>query len=149
VAIESMIRLERTRQLLGLGESPTFAQDFQNVMTIAGKACVKEEYQMCVDQHIIHRMIPVWLGFKRQYELLGGADSGPEPEELKLAEDLTKKRLTFELQFDSNGIFDAGGGDGYSAAVTSKIRLQFDPATMTITGEGPLESKFFEMIPGD
>jgi hypothetical protein len=78
---------------------------------------------------------------------LGGAASGPEPEEVQLAEDLTKKCLTFELQFDSNGIFDAVAGDGYSAAVTAKIRLQFDPATLTIKGEAPLESKSFEFRP--
>jgi hypothetical protein len=146
-AIAQLISLERTRQLLGLDPSTTFSADLAALVSAVSKVCVQEAYQECVTQHIIHKMIPLWLGLKRQYELFGGAESGPEPEEVKLAEELTVKCLTFELQFDSRGSFDAGGGGGYKSEVKAVVRLQFDPATFTIKGEALLDSLSFEFTP--
>jgi hypothetical protein len=145
-AIGALTDLERTRQLLGVTNSGNFAAELMDLVSAVAKVCVQEAYQQCVDQHVIHQMIPLWIGLMREYELLGGAASGPEPEEVKLAEELTTKCLTFELQFDSQGSFDAGGG-GYKSSVKAVIKLVFDPNTFTIKGEGPLESVSFEFTP--
>jgi len=145
-AIGALTGLERTRQLLGVTGGANFTADLMDLVSAVAKVCVQEAYQQCVDQHVIHQMIPLWIGLMREYELLGGSQSGPEPEEVKLAEDLTTKCLTFELQFDSQGSFDAGGG-GYKSSVKAVVKLVFDPNTFTIKGEAPLESVSFEFIP--
>lgn len=146
-AINSLIDLERTRQLLGVSSRGNLGTDLVDLMSSVAKVCVKEAYQQCVDEHIIHRMIPLWIGLMRENELLGGTSSDPEPEEVKLAEDLTVKCLTFELQFESRGSFDAGGGGGYKSEVKAKVRLQFNPQTITIKGEAPLDSISFDFTP--
>lgn len=145
-AINQVIGLERMRQLLGVKSKDSLGADITSLLSAVGKVCVQEEYKRCVDQHVINTMIPLWLGLLREYQLLGGAESGPEPEEVKLAEVLTRQCLTFELQFDSKGKFDAGGG-GYDAAVKSVVRLQFDSNDFTIKGDAPLESVSFNFNP--
>ena len=111
-AIAKVLTLERERQLLGIssGMSGKAVADLTALINKAAVNCIKEEYQRCVDQHVINGMIPLWLGLKRENELLGGGNNGPEPDAVKLAEDLTTKCLTFELQFHSKGSFDTGDG---------------------------------------
>lgn len=145
-AIHDLVELERARQLLGMGGTAQFTADLLALISSVGKVCVQEAYKECVDQHVIYNMIPLWLGMLRQYQLLGGAESGPEPEEVKLAEELTTKCLTFELQFSSRGSFEPGGG-GYKSEVKAVDRLQFDPENIIIRGEAPLDSVSFEFIP--
>jgi hypothetical protein len=110
--------------------------------------CIKEEYQRCVDQHVINGMIPLYVDQLRQYEIEkeGGGAGIPEPENLVLARDLTTKCLTFELQFHSDGSFDTGDG-GYDSIVDGKITLRFDPSTFAIKGSGPLDNLSFEFRP--
>lgn len=145
-AIHDLVELERIRQLLGIPSAGNFTADLLALISSVGKVCVQEAYQECVDKHIIHKMIPLWIGLMRQYQLLGGAESGPEPEEVKLAEELTTKCLTFELQFESRGSFEPGGG-GYKSEVKAVVRLQFDPQNILIKGEAPLDSVSFEFTP--
>jgi hypothetical protein len=145
LALQTLLGLERQRQLLGASDgSGAFSQQMEELMKTVTKVCVQEEYELCVEKHIIHRMIPVWLGMERQYQLLGLAGEGAEREELKLAKELTRKCLTFELQFESDGNFDAGNGGGYKSVVKSKVKLQFDPGTFTIKGQSALINDFFE-----
>ena len=56
---------------------------------------------MCAQDHIIHRMIPVWLGFERQAQLLGMENSSAT----QYAREMTQKCLTFELVFEVAGQF--------------------------------------------
>ena len=52
--------------------------------------CIKEEYQRCVDEHVINRMIPLYIGLLRQHEIAKeGKPGAAEPEGLVLARDLT------------------------------------------------------------
>jgi hypothetical protein len=150
LALQTVLGLERQRQLLGASdENGTFSQQIADLMKTVAKVCIQEEYELCVDEHIIHRMIPVWLGMERQYQLLGLADEGAQPEELKLAKDLTQKCLTFELQFESDGNFDDGEGGGYESVVKSKVKLQFNPDEFKIKGQSALINDSFEFrVPG-
>ena len=141
-AIAKLLSLERSRQLLGMGSPQEVAAALDGLITKAAVQCVKEEYQRCVDEHHINGMIPLWLGLKREHQLLNG-ENAPEPEEVKLAQDLTVKCLTFELQFHSKGTFETGDG-GYDSEVDGKITLHFDPATFTISGGGPLDNPSFQ-----
>jgi hypothetical protein len=81
---------------------------------------------------------------ERQYQLLGLRENGAAPEVLKLARDLTQKCLTFELVFESDGNFDAGGGDGYESVVKAKVTLRLDPDELKIKGQSALVNESFE-----
>jgi hypothetical protein len=141
-AIAKLLDLERTRQLMGLGSTKNFDTTLVDLIDKGANQCVKEEYQRCVEEHHINGMIPLWLGLKRQYQLMNG-DTAPEPDVVKLAQDLTVKCLTFELQFHSQGSFDTGDG-GYNSTVDGKIMVHFDPATFTIKGSAPLDNVAFQ-----
>ncbi len=139
LAIQTVLGYERQRQLLGMGDSGYMA-DFPDLVETVAHVCVIEEFELCVEEHIIHRMIPVWLGFERQFQLLG-MDGGAVREE---ARDLTIKCLTFRLDFESTGRADGGGGGWYESSVTAEITLRFDADDLKISGEGPLVNTEFE-----
>jgi len=144
LALQTVLGLERQKQLLGVSDD-SFMESIGDLMKTVSTVCVKEEYQLCAEQHIIHRMIPVWLGLSRQYQLLGiQADGGPEHEEITLAKELTKKCLSFEMVFESTGTFDDSGGGGYESIVKSNVKLHFDPDSLKISGQAPLINTSFD-----
>ncbi len=144
LALQSVLSLERQKALVGVSTG-SLGDKIADLMKTVSTVCVKEEYELCAEQHIIHRMIPVWVGLSHQYQVLGiVADGAPEPEEIQLAKDLTKKCLTFELQFSSTGNFDDSEGGGYESIVESKVKLHFDPDSLKISGQAPLVNKSFD-----
>jgi hypothetical protein len=144
LALQTVLGLERQRQLLGIGDEGTFSQQVSDLMKTVAHVCVKEEYELCSEQHIIHRMIPVWLGLERQYQLLGVTEGGATTPELEEAKNLAVKCLTFELNFESDGNFDDGGGGGYESVVKAKVKLQLNPDELKIKGQAPLVNDTFE-----
>jgi hypothetical protein len=96
VAIETLLGYERQQQLLGLGDS--MEAELDELLPKVARVCVREEYELCRDEHIVHRMIPLLLNMKRQSELSAGAGMD---QVLAEAEDLTRKCLTFEVEFES------------------------------------------------
>jgi len=139
LALQTLLGFERQKQLLGI-ESNGMAEIVQLSDTV-GLVCVKEEYEMCKNDHVIHRMLSVWLGMSRQAQLLGVSVETPA---IKLAKELTQKCLSFELVFTSEANFDGGDGDGYTSEVTSTIKVQFIPDEFKLSGEAPLVNKSFE-----
>jgi hypothetical protein len=103
---------------------------------------VVEEFEMCVEEHVVHRMLAVWRGFERQYALFpSGGESA-----LREARDLTIQCMTFRLEFESTGTLNAGGG-GYESTVTSEITLRYNPdegENGILSGEAPLVNEAFE-----
>ena len=144
LALQTVLGLERQRQLLGMSDGSAIGQQVGDLMKTVFHVCVKEEYEMCVEDHIIHRMIPVWLGMERQSQLLGLTDGTSTTPELEEAKDLTQKCLTFELDFESDGNFDDGGGGGYHSVVKAKVPLRFLPDELAIKGQAPLVNESFE-----
>jgi len=123
---------------------------FPALMETAGLVCLKEEYEMCKEQHIIHRMIPVWLGFERQMQLLGvGSDQPSLTAVQQKARQYTEKCLNFELVFESDGNFDAGFGGGYQSRVKAKIPLKFDSSKIAISGKSALVNEEFDFKSSD
>lgn len=139
LALETVLRHERQRQLLGMSEGGSGLDRHPGLMDTAARVCVLEEFEMCVEDHVIHRMLPTWLSFERQYSLLGMEGSSV----LREARDLTATCLTFRLEFESTGTLDAGEG-GYTSTVTSEVMLRFDPEGLIISGEAPLMNEEFE-----
>lgn len=147
LALQTVLGYERQRQLLGFGEEGGLGAYLGLMDTVAG-VCMKEEYELCRDDHIIHRIIPAWLGLERQYQLLGMAVEGTVPA-LEQARDYVKRCLNFELVFHSEVNFDDGGGGGYTSVVESKVKLQFDPQTMGLQATAPLVNQSFDFrVPG-
>lgn len=138
LALQTVLGFERQKQLLGMESNGM--QDILNLMDVVGPVCVKEEYELCKNDHVIHRMVPVWLGMERQSQLLGG---GVATEAIKMARDLTQKCLSFELVFSSSATFDAGDGEGYDSTVTSTVKMHFSTDTLRITAEAPLVNSSF------
>jgi hypothetical protein len=139
LALQTVLGFERQKQLLGMESNGM--QDVLDLMDVVGPVCVKEEYELCKNDHVIHRMVAVWLGMERQSQLLGGST---DTEAIKLAKDLTQKCLSFDLVFSSTATFDAGGGEGYTSTVTSTVKLKFNPDTLKITGDAPLVNSAFD-----
>lgn len=143
LAIQTVLGFERQVQLLGTQEDLLAGvPDLPELVETVARVCVIEEFELCVEEHIIHRMFPVWLGFERQFQLLGGLP-GDEGAALREARDLTVKCLTFRLEFESTGTLDLVDS-GYDSSVTSEITLRFNPDGLKISGEAPLVNTEFE-----
>jgi hypothetical protein len=142
LAIESVISLERQRQLLGVPSTANGLERYPGLVEKVARVCVIEEFELCVEDHVIHRMAIVWRSMERQFallEMLGlELDQGP----LREARELTVKCLTFRLKVESTGTLDVADG-GYESTVTSEVTLRFDPDENRIAGEAPLVNTAF------
>jgi hypothetical protein len=107
------------------------------------RVCVREEYELCRDEHIVHRMIPVLLNLKRQAELIGGAGMDQVIAE---AEDLARRCLHFELEFKSTARMESGRTFNESE-MESTIEITYDPTTLppTVTGSSALVNLSYEV----
>ncbi len=158
LAIQTLLGMERTVQLLGLGTLSGVLREAglaaeanrvdktSDLLKQVGLVCVQEEYELCRDQHIIHRIIPVALGLERQSQLLGGSESGFQEVSDK-AKELTGKCLNFEVEFKSNLTQDVGGVMTDQTDMSSKVKLHFDWAEITsghaLTGKAGLTNDRF------
>ena len=140
LAIETVLDLERKRQLLGAGTGGNPIDNYPGLVDTAARVCLHEEFELCVEDHVIHRMPAVWRSLERQYTLL---DLPVDNAVLREARDLTITCLTFKLKLESTGTLDAGDG-GYKSTVTSEVTLHFDPDTHKIKGEAPLVNTAFK-----
>mgnify|MGYP001040952327 FL=1 len=145
LAIQTVLGYERQRQLLGIAESSVNPFDASLMDTVAN-VCLQEEFELCRDEHIIHRIIPVWLGLERQHQLLGITGEGSTTPALEKAKEYVRRCLTFELQFQSQATFDDGGDGGYNSAVESKVKIQFDLGAPNNAAQAPLVNTAFEFI---
>jgi len=141
VAIETLLGYERQVQLLGVGDS--MIGELDDLLPKVGRVCVREEYELCRDEHIVHRMIPVLLNMKRQSELMGGAGMDQVIAE---AEDLTRKCLHFELEFESTARMESEGTYNESE-MESKVEITYEVGSMppALTGESALVNLNYEV----
>jgi len=142
LAIETLLGYERQVQLLGVGES--MMGELDDLLPKVARVCVREEYELCRDEHIVHRMIPVLLNLKRQTELMGG---GAEMDQvIAEAEDLARKCLHFELEFESTVRMESG--DVYNESeVESKIEVTYEVGSIppALTGSSALVNLNYEV----
>jgi hypothetical protein len=97
LAIETIVYTERTLELLGLSDDYSLRSKLNDLVVPVGEQCLKEEYELCRDEHIVHRLGPAWVSILRQLDLLGVDSSGIEAE----GREYLLKCLRFELEFDS------------------------------------------------
>ena len=144
LALQTVFGVERQKQLLGFeSDAGNALIDNVGLMETVADVCMKEEYELCRDQHIIHRIIPAWLGLERQFQLLGFVEQGTIPPVIQKAREYARKCLTFEMRFESHATFE-DGGDGYDSTVESKIKIQFNPEGITMKGQAPLVNTAFD-----
>jgi hypothetical protein len=142
LALQTVLGFERQKQLLGIAGDGSGLDT--GLMNTVSEVCMKEEYELCRDEHIIHRILPVYLGMQRQYQLLGlsGDDVSSLPA-LQQAGDYVRRCLTFELEFQSQASFDEGS-DGYDSAVESKVIIHLNLDTFSNQAQAPLVNTSFE-----
>jgi hypothetical protein len=157
LVLQMIIKMNRQKQLLGtIGGSDTVEAPFplpEGFALMVTRRCIQEEYELCRDQHVITRMLPLIVGLMRQIALLGGdVDMGSlDPEILQLAQ----KCLTFELEFSSTGI-DIGNFPGAEIRETTKVLAKIPIQAhldnlLLMEGTGVLEVGNYtvEITPGD
>jgi len=153
LAIQTVLGYERQRQLLGISgndDSSPISELFDGgLMDTVAETCMREEFELCRDEHIIHRMIPAWLGLERQSALLGVTEEGGSTPALDKAKEYVSKCLTFELRFESQANVDSGYGGGYNSTVESKVKLKFNPTTLEMKAQAPLVNTTFEFLEPD
>jgi hypothetical protein len=127
LALSTLLGKERQRQLLGFPERD--ASKFAEVLATVAKVCMREEYEICRDEHIITRVLPTLYGYMHNAAVLG---LGTEidgfqlpPTWLTQAEDYARKCLQFELQFDSNVTYAPAEDsvDEMSERVTARVPI--------------------------
>jgi hypothetical protein len=137
LAEQTVLRLDFMRKAFGL--SQVSENYYPGLLDTVAQVCVAEEFDLCVEQHIIHRMIQVLVSFKHRYAMLFlPADNVV----IRLAEGLTEKCLTFKLVFESR----ASAEDLYVSTMKSEITLRFNPDDFTISGGAKLENVHFEFF---
>jgi hypothetical protein len=104
LALQTVLGYTRQKQLMGVGQEETW---FVDVFPTVAEVCVKEEYELCRDHHIITRVLNVLMSMNRQAQLRGLSKLIEEgawlpPAWLADAEENVKKCLKFELRFDSD-----------------------------------------------
>ncbi len=147
LAIETLLRAERTLALLGLSsEDSSLRSQLADVIGTMSEVCMKEEYELCRDDHIVHRIVTAWLTLLRQMQLIGADSSGLEQQ----GREYVEKCLRFELELDSTALTQFGPAL-FESRVTSKVSLQatVNGFEVTIEGEAPAYNESFTVtLPG-
>lgn len=138
LAIQTVLGMDRQRQLLGDESSSEF--QFLDLLPTVTDVCLREEYELCRDDHIITRILPVYFGVLRQSQLLG---LGTEvdgvaipPTWVLTAEEYAKKCLSFELQFDSNVTYSDGSPEiSMNETVTARVTASLQATLSLIPAE--------------
>ena len=144
LAIETVLSYGRQRQLLGLPEDSM--TEVVDLMPTVARVCLQEEYELCRDEHIVHRMIPSILMMERQRQLLG--ITSPEMDQVMAeAEDLAVKCLRFELEFESSAEVPSPEGGRVTSEVESKVELQYEAGSLTPpSGSSALQNTTYEVV---
>ncbi len=153
LAIDTVIAMERQFELGGVPFSS--GVNWIDLLPKVGKVCVKEEYELCRDQHIVHRMLPVMLGIERQNELLGVHEEGQDAASIAAALgqveaegwDLARKCLHFELQFKSTAKMSTPEGY-YTSNVEATVPIELNTDSLTLEGHAELINTSFSMKAG-
>jgi len=126
LAIQTALSFERQRELLGMA-AQTLQEVLGSLIDTASSTCIKEEFQICRDQHIITRMVPAMLAITRDYALMGLQ----APADVNL---YAEKCLRFELVLDS------------SAQYVELAEFQQNPHTMNETVHADIDIRYRSMF---
>lgn len=101
LALLTYVEFQRTLQLLGAPQAlEGMSQLVVDLIPLIAKQCITEEYELCRDEHIIHRILPSILEIERQIQLLG-LEGAAIDQAMAEGRDLAAKCLHFEIVFQS------------------------------------------------
>lgn len=114
LALQTVLGFERQMQLLGVQDNNLLHFDWMDLFK-HNKVCMKEEYELCRDNHIVTRIIPSFLGVLRQEALLGLSESALLNPDRYECENYVRKCLKFTLEISSQANYTEGtGADVYT-----------------------------------
>ena len=146
-AMLTVLGYARQRELLGYEDPSNPLDEVAHLLeNTVGPRCMDEEYQMCVDEHIVHRIAHVYLGLDRQLALLG-IEHSPTFEKMKEQVDGC---LHFDLEFEVDTRFELDtrslNGSFLSFAESSELSAEVAfSLDKTMTNAGP---SYFEPSSG-
>ena len=100
--------------------------------------CMQEEYEICRDEHIVTRILPIYIGFRRQLELVGGIqDPNLMQRDLKL-QALTTKCLTFQIRVDTHAAVTYGfPAHTTTESMSSTVEVKFTMSSEDLPPDSP------------
>ncbi|UNK58279.1 hypothetical protein MNQ95_04025 [Pseudoxanthomonas daejeonensis] len=100
-AIFTVLGYQRQRALLG-DEDAGSMSDISDLLQDVMRKCMDEEYEMCVNEHVVHRLYPNYLGVTRTLEMLD-ISNAPLVEHMKRQ---VESCMRFELDFKVHTRFE-------------------------------------------
>jgi len=141
LAQDAILYYGRQSDLRNLGYD--WKQAMSDVMPKASRVCVREEYELCRDEHIVHRMIPIISGVTYAGYRFPSAEMDQVIAE---AEDLTRKCLHFEVEFESTAKIESEKMYNESE-MESKVEITYEVGSMppVLTGSSALVNLSYEV----
>jgi hypothetical protein len=137
LALETLLNITKQRKML---YPETDASVPVSLLTTLAHVCTQEEYELCRDDHVVHRMLPVILEMEHRRQSIGVPDEAAWAFEKNLA----AKCLTFEVRFESEAAVKQGPVRAVST-VTSKVLIALDPDSLRVTGHSSLVNTAFKI----
>ncbi len=138
LAMQTLLGQERQDQLLGHEESDLDAMgQFGGALgDSVTEVCMREEYEICRDEHIVTRIAGKLFGVLRQDALLGIIN----PKREAMASEYARKCLQFEVQFDSDMTLSVNTpAHTVRETMSSRLKLGFVTDTMQLPPNTPPE----------
>jgi len=146
LALQTILDVQRQQQQLGV-EDVDYQAELNALIPVAAEVCMKEEFQICRDEHVLTRIIPARIGLERQAQLLGYPEGS-----FASVDRCVKGCLRFELDFFSTAGFDTEVWDTDEGVQALRVRLELDGPILqggTIRGSTALQSMFFDVRSAD
>ena len=95
-AISTVLGYQRQRALLGYEDGDSIS-DISDVLQDVMRKCMDEEYEMCVSEHVVHRLYPHYLGVTRTLQMLDFSNAALVEHMKRQVENCMRFELDFEL----------------------------------------------------
>jgi hypothetical protein len=120
--------------------TPTSGTTLSDVVV---EVCMKEEYELCAEEHVVHRILPIELGLERQLQLMGAVGGGqPDPAYLKHAREYVERCMKFDLVFEST-VAEGTPTTGFETRVKATVPMRFSFEAGKYLGSAPLVNESF------
>lgn len=122
VAIDTYNHFQKKLALLGI--EPSVDTRWHEIVTTVATTCVDQEYTYCRDEHLVYRILPLYVAMVRSLAQ-AGVDDEAVLEEMKAK---VVGCLSFRLDFTSDAVLE--GDSGWESSVESSVDLTFDPSAI-------------------
>ncbi len=113
LATQTYLGFQRQAALMGIQDplpADLDAQAIQVMNDIGPTVCMKEEFELCRDEHIVTRILPEFFGALRQNALLGGDGDRFDSVLRGKLRPYVEKCLRFDISMTSSVDYNAGQG---------------------------------------